>query len=153
MGGDHRFWTLFGGLWLTMGALFVMAALIALAFVDESAATGPVWLFFAIGAAGLVAGAFIVRWARAGAARAQRMMQSGVDVTATVTGLRRGLFRINRQWRWHVLYAYDDASAGRLEGESAALPGEAVEDINPGDKVRIKVDPARPEDSLFLGPA
>jgi hypothetical protein len=34
-----------------------------------------------------------------------------------------------------------------------ALPGEAVWAFKPGDKVLIKVDPGKAEESLFLGAA
>jgi hypothetical protein len=63
------------------------------------------------------------------------------------------MIEINRQTRWHVVYRYEYTKGRPLEGKSRALPGEEVWGFKPGDKVSIKVDPHRPEESLFLGSA
>ncbi|MGQ0742116.1 MAG: DUF3592 domain-containing protein [Alphaproteobacteria bacterium] len=54
------------------------------------------------------------------------------------------------QQSWHVVYRYENA--GRtLQGQSRMLTSEAVENFKPGDRVNIKIDPQKPEHSLFLG--
>ena len=79
--------------------------------------------------------------------------QSGVQITATVIDIRRSMIEINRQTGWHVVYRYEYTKSRPLEGKSHALRGETVWAFKPGDNVLIKVDPQRPEDSLFLGAA
>jgi len=33
------------------------------------------------------------------------------------------------------------------------MSGDIISDFKPGDRVRIKIDPSKPEDSLFVGRA
>jgi hypothetical protein len=80
-------------------------------------------------------------------------MQSGVQLTATVIDIRRSMIEINRQTRWHVVYRYEYTKGRPLEGKSHALHGELVQGFRPSDRVNIKVDPRKPEQSLFLGTA
>ncbi len=84
------------------------------------------------------------------AARDKRLMESGLSLTATVTDIRESPIRINRQIRWNVCYRYE-FNGKKLEGKSRALPGPQVADFKPGQTVAIKLDPTKPEDSLFLG--
>ena len=69
-----------------------------------------------------------------------------------MTDIRRSAIEINRQARWNVCFRYEYAGR-KFTGESRALPGETVADFKPGDRVKIKVDPGQPEESLFLGRA
>ncbi len=87
------------------------------------------------------------------AARDNRLIQSGIQLTATVTDIRRSPIEINRQARWHVHYRYEYNAGRSLEGRSRALSGGVVEGFKPGDSVLIKVDPRQPEESVFLGAA
>ncbi len=152
MGGDSRFWYLFGGIWLVVGVGFLAASLGVNLFADPEALNqdAPLWVFVAVGLASSVAGGAIIYFARRAAARDRRLMQSGVQLTATVIDIRRSMIEINRQTRWHVVYRYEYTKGRPLEGKSHAMPGEAVSAFKPGDKVLIKVDPGKPEDSLFL---
>jgi hypothetical protein len=154
MGSDRLFWLMFGGIWLFVGAAFLFATAGINLFADPAAlnADTPLWVFALAGLAASGFGGFILRRTLIAAARERRLMQSGIQLTATVTDIRRGLVEINRQTRWYVCYRYDHA--GRtLTGESDSMHGEAVADFKPGDRVSIKVDPQRPEQSLFLGAA
>jgi hypothetical protein len=63
------------------------------------------------------------------------------------------MIEINRQTRWHVIYRYEYQKGRPFEGKSRALPGEDVWGFKPGDTVQIKVDPHKPEESLFIGKA
>jgi hypothetical protein len=152
MGGDRWFWLLFGGIWLFVGVAFLATTAGVNLFVDPAVrnADTPLWVFALAGLAASGFGGFILRRTLIAAARERRLMQSGIPLTAIVTDVRRSRVEINRQSRWYVCYRYDHA--GRtLTGESASMHGEAVADFKPGDRVRIKVDPRKPEESLFLG--
>ena len=155
MSGDDRFWVLFGSIWLVVGLCFVAASLGVNLFADPAMLNQdvPLWVFGAVGLAASVAGGAIIYFARKIAARDRRLMQSGVQLTATVIDIQRSMIDINRQTRWHVVYRYEYTKGRPLEGKSRALPGEAVWAFKPGDNVLIKVDPQQPEESLFLGAA
>jgi Protein of unknown function (DUF3592) len=153
MGGDWFFWLLFGGIWLFVGVAFLAATAAVNLFADPNTLNQdtPLWVFGAVGFVSSIAGGTIIYYARKAAARDQRLMQFGVQFTATVIDLRRSIIEINRQTRWHVVYRYEYTKGRPLEGKSRALPGEEVWGFKPGDKVSIKVDPQSPEESLFLG--
>jgi hypothetical protein len=153
MGGDRFFWLLFGGIWLFVGVAFLAATAGVNLFADPAAINQdtPLWVFFAAGLAASAFGGFILRRTLVASARERRLMQTGVQVPATVTDVKRSLVEINRQTRWYVCYRYD--YGGRmLTGESGNMPGEMVADFKPGDRVSIKVDPQKAEESLFIGP-
>ena len=155
MGGDSRFWIFFGGIWLLVGLGFAVISLGALLFADPAGMDEPglLWVFLPVGLILAGVGGYIVRRALAIAARDKRLMESGIQLTATVTDIRRSPIDINRQARWHVHYRYEYTAGRPLEGRSRALSSAAVEGFRPGDQVFVKVDPRRPEDSLFLGAA
>jgi hypothetical protein len=152
MGGDKFFWLLFGGLWLFVGVAFLAATAGVNLFADPDALNPdmPLWVFGLVGLAAGAFGAFILRRTLVAFARARRLQEAGIAVPATVTDVKRSLVEINRQTRWYVCYRYD--YGGRtLTGESDNMPGEMVADFEPGDRVSIKVDPRKPEDSMFIG--
>jgi hypothetical protein len=154
MGGDNWFWNLFGGIWLVVGIAFIAASFGVNLFANPNQLEGGSPLLFA--AAGIVAtgaGGSIIYFTRRAAARRQRLMQVGVAVTAFVFDVRRSRIEINRQSRWCVIYRYEYPKGRPLEGESQALAADEVWGLKPGDPVQIKVDPQKPEDSLFLGAA
>lgn len=155
MGGDSKFWVFFGSIWLIVGLAFAVVSLGTLLFADPSDMDEPglLWVFLPVGLVLAVVGGYIVRRALVTAARDRRLMQSGIQVTATVTDIRRSPIDINRQARWHVHYRYEYSAGRSFEGRSRALSGGAVEDFKPGGEVLIKVDPGHPEESLFLGTA
>jgi hypothetical protein len=155
MGGDNRLWVFFGGIWLLVGLGFAVVSLGALLFADPSDMDEPglLWVFLPVGLVLPVVGGYIVRRALVTAARDKRLMQSGIQLTATVTDIRRSPIEVNRQARWHVHYRYEYSTGRSFEGRSRALSSGAVEDLKPGGEVLIKVDPRHPEESLFLGTA
>lgn len=155
MGGNTGFWYFFGGIWLVVGLLFLAASLGVNLFADPAmgAEDAPLWLFALAGVVFTGAGAAILYFARRAAARDRRLVQSGILITATVTDIERSRIDINRQTRWHVAYRYEYTRGKPLAGRSRALPASAVQGFRPGDEVKIKVDPQKPEESLFLGPA
>ena len=148
------FWHLFGGIWLLVGIAFLAGALGINLFANPNQLEGgPPWLFAVAGVITAGAGGAIIYFARKAVARDRRLMQTGVELTAMVIDLRRSMIDINRQTRWHVVYRYEYGKGGPLEGKSRALPAEDVLGFKPGDQVQIKVDPQKPEESLFLGAA
>ena len=152
MDGDNRFWFLFGGLWLLIGVLFVVVSLGVMLFADPASMNKgvPLWAFALVGLVACTGGGFILVRARLAAAHDRRQMETGKQLSATVVEISRSLISVNRQPRWHVVYRYQDG--GRtLQGKSHMLTADAVEDFKPGDRVNIKIDPQKPEDSLFLG--
>lgn len=155
MGSDFRFWLLFGSLWLLIGVGFLVTSLGVLLFAQPSSnnvAASP-WLFIAIGAVAAAAGGAIVFLTRKTEARDRRLRETGIERTATVTNIRQSLIKINRQPRYHVVYRYRYTSDQSFTGESRAISAYWAERFKPGDEVSIKVDPQRPEQSLFLGNA
>lgn len=155
MGGDKAFWYLFGGIWFAVGASFVLTSLGVDAFADPAAMNEdgpPQWVFTLVGLVMAGAGAFIIHRTRAAAARDKRLMETGLTLTATVTDISLSPLKINKQTRWNVCYRYvfNDKTH---EGKSRALPGPQMAEFKSGQTVTIKLDPAKPEESLFLGAA
>lgn len=152
MGGDNRFWFLFGGLWLLIGVLFVVASLGVMLFADSAKINPdtPLWTFTLVGLAACAGGGFVLARARKAAWHDKRLMETGRPLSATVVEIRRSLISVNRQSRWHVIYRYEHAGHA-LQGQSRMLSAEAAEAFTPGGRVNIKIDPQKPEDSLFLG--
>jgi hypothetical protein len=109
------------------------------------------WIFLPVGLILTAVGGYILRRALTTAARDNRLIQSGIQLT--VTDIRRSPIEINRQARWHVHYRYEYNTGRSFEGRSRALSGGVVEGFKPGDSVLIKVDPRQPEESVFLGAA
>lgn len=151
MGGDFRFWFMFGGLWILVGVAFLAVSLGVMLFAPPSTNTGspPLWLFAAVGAAAAAAGSAIIYLARTASARDRRLRETGIERTATVTSIRQSLIKINRQPRYHVAYRYESGKGQEFTGESRAMSAGLAESYRPGDQVAIKVDPQRPEESQF----
>jgi hypothetical protein len=153
MGGDRGFWTFFGGIFLVVGIAFVALSLGINVFADPDQGDGlPRWVFALVGVVAAAGGAGVIYVARQAATRDRRLMETGTTITATVTDVRRSRVEINRQSRWLVSYRYEYSKGRMFEGSSRAMTADQVSGFKPGDAVRIKVDPAKPEDSLFVGP-
>ena len=153
LGGNPRFWFLFGGIWLVVGIGFIGTSLGVNPFAEANAANSelPLWVFALVGVVAAAAGAAIVYFARNEALRDRRLADTGVELTAAVVDVRRSAVDINRQSRWHVVYRYEHPAGRSHDGESRAMSGGGVDGYKPGDKVRIKVDPGNPAESLFIG--
>jgi hypothetical protein len=78
-------------------------------------------------------------------------MKAGVPASATVTDVRRSRVEINRRSRWHVAYRYEYLGR-QFTGKSHPMGAEWVDGFKPGDAVQVRIDPRKPEDSLFMGP-
>jgi hypothetical protein len=155
VGGDSKFWVFFGGIWLLVGLGFAVVSLGVLLTGAHTEADEPAlfWIFLPVGLVLAAVGGFIIRRALVTAARDKRLMQSGIQLTAIVTDIRRSPIDINRQARWHVHYRYEYSTGRSFEGRSRALSGAAVERFKPGDAILIRADPRQPAESLFIGAA
>lgn len=153
MGGDHRFWLFFGSIWVLVGVAFFAGSAGYNFLADPETLAKrdvPLWVFFLAGLVLTGAGGFILYRTMVTVARDRRLMQFGIQLTATVIDVERSRIEINRQSRWHVRYRYEHG--GRtFEGRSRTMHGEDVWTFKPGDKVTIKIDPQNPGESLFLG--
>src|SRR5215207_4005041 len=103
MGSDRRFWLLFGGIWLAVGLGFV-AISIGLRWTSNLIDALPwlLWVFLVVGLACAGAGAGVIYWANVRAARAKRLLDSGIPLFATVIGIRRSAMEMNEEPRFHV---------------------------------------------------
>ena len=155
MGGDTKFWYLFGGIWLLVGAAFLATSIGVGVFADPASRNQdvPLWVFAIVGGLAAVGGGSVIYVARAAAARDRALMETGIGLVATVVDIQRSMLEINRQPRWQVVYRYEYAKGVPLTGKSRALSSADVFGFKPGDKVSIKVDPTRPEQSVFVGAA
>ncbi len=81
VGGDNRFWLLFGGIWLIVGVSFLAASLGVKLFADPRTLNQdvPLLLFFLVGFVSSGAGSIIMYFAHA-AARDRRLMRSGIQL-------------------------------------------------------------------------
>jgi hypothetical protein len=88
---------------------------------------------------------------RLASARDARLMEGGIEISATVTKVRCSVSGVSHQTRCRVLYRYEYTVGWPLAGISRPLSEDTVRELRPGDQVLIKVDPGRPERSLFVG--
>jgi hypothetical protein len=154
IGTGKLFWTLFGGVWVLVAIAFIAGAFGVNMFSNPNQLEGGSPLLFAAMGVGMLAvGGGVIYLSRRAAAREARLMQIGVPVTAHVLDVRRSRIEINRQSRWIVEYRYEYPKGRAIEGKSGGLIADDVWGFKPGDAVEIKVDPQKPEDSLFVGQA
>lgn len=66
----------------------------------------------------------------------------GVDPTA---------MRYNKRVQWKVVYEYGDRTGAIHRGSSGYLDPDEAAEWQVGDRGRIRVDPARPERSIWIG--
>lgn len=149
---DRGFWFLFGGIFLAAGVFFLFVVAGVSVFVDPQQLDAPVWPFALAGVLMGGLGGFVLTLAWRDRARERRLMEHGTLLPATVIDVRRSRVEINRESRWYVCYRYEYGGR-KLIGESYSMPGDWVADFKPGDAVQIKVDPRKPEDTHFMGPA
>jgi hypothetical protein len=143
---------LFGGVWLLVAIAFIAGAFGVNMFSNPNQLEGGSPLLFgAMGVGMLAVGGGVIYLSRRAAAREARLMQIGVPVTAHVLDVRRSRIEINRQTRWIVEYRYEYPKGRVIEGKSGGLIADEVWGFKPGDEVQIKVDPERPQESVFLG--
>lgn len=152
MGGDRLFWYFFSGVLVILGAGFLFGGTVGTFNAAPAAGDhgAPPWIFAVIGLPLGAAGVYLFRRTMREAAHDRHLMQSGFAQTATITEVRESRIRINRQPRWNVIYRYE--YAGRTyDGESRMFDERLASQFAAGGIVQIKLDPANPGDSVFLG--
>lgn len=107
-------------------------------------------IFLLAGLGTAVVGGFLFGRAARALLRARRLLATGVDVDATVTAVEGTDVSYNRRPQYRVRYSYRAAGA-RHVGDSGYLESEEASDYAEGDTVRIRYDPTRPGDSVWLG--
>lgn len=108
-------------------------------------------IFFLLGAVvGSIGGVLVVRAVR-GLIRSRRLLRSGVDADATVTGVEQTNVSINRRLQFRVLFKYHDQHGAEHEGDSGYLEWEEASTWNVGDRLAIRYDQQRPAESLWIG--
>lgn len=113
---------------------------------------GPL-IFLAFGILlGGVGGFLFVRALR-NVLRAGRLMRVGSETNATVTAVEQTNVSFNRRPQSRVRYSYRDAGGGTHDGDSGYLDWDEASTFSVGDSVRVRYDPKRPADSVWLGRA
>jgi hypothetical protein len=108
-------------------------------------------IFFLFGAVfGGIGGVLVVRAVR-GLIRSRRLLRSGIDAEATVTGVEQTNVSFNRRLQFRVRYKYRDQQGAEHEGDSGYLEWEEASPWNEGDRVAIRYDPHRPAESQWIG--
>ena len=80
-----------------------------------------------------------------------RVAKRGVDVTATVLDVAPTGDMINRVPQWRVRYEFRDRQGRAQTGASDLLAPQEAAEWRPAEKIVIRFDPERPQDSLWLG--
>lgn len=108
-------------------------------------------IFFLFGAVfGGIGGVLVVRAVR-GLIRSRRLLHSGIDAEATVTGVEQTNVSFNRRLQFRVRYEYRDQQSAEHEGDSGYLEWEEASRWTKGDSVAIRYDPQRPAESQWIG--
>jgi uncharacterized protein DUF3592 len=80
-----------------------------------------------------------------------RLFRSGQVAEAVVTDVRETNFQINRRPQWMIDFTYRDHLGQVREGSSHHVPLWQAENWHVGDKGIVRFDPARPEQSVWIG--
>lgn len=104
------------------------------------------------GAVAAIGGALVVRELRL-LLWGQRLLRTGVETVANVTGTRPTNVSFNRRPQVRVTYSYRDARGAKHEGASGHLEREEAAAWPKGSRIAIRYDPDRPSASLWFGEA
>lgn len=83
--------------------------------------------------------------------RRRRLEREGIVAEGTVTRVAERNFSINRVRQWTIYYTYSDYRGQSHEGDSGLIPPEEASAWQVGDKGTVRFDPARTEDSIWVG--
>jgi hypothetical protein len=83
---------------------------------------------------------------------ARRILATGVAADAKVIAVESTNVTVNRRPQARIRYSYRDAQGAAHEGQSGYLGWNEANDVGPGGAGRIRYDPARPTESVWLGP-
>ena len=134
----------------------ILAAVVVCAVLFSPVASRDVRaliLLIAIAAAGAVSSVWSIRNVIHHRRVMRKLREFGVETNATITGMlgvRRG-YRSRRITSYRMAYSYMDPDGATYHGGTAAIPLSTAIDWPVGSLVRIRYDPERPSDSLFVG--
>jgi hypothetical protein len=108
-----------------------------------------IFLAFGIGLTGV--GGFLFVRALRSVLHASRLMEIGTEVDATVTAVEQTDVSFNRRPQFRVRYSYRDSSGSPHAGDSGYLEWDEASTYDEGDTIRVRYDPKRPADSVWVG--
>lgn len=80
-----------------------------------------------------------------------RLRRHGVPTEATVLTVEPAGVVVNRVAQWRIRYRYHDHLNKARDGDSGVVPPGDVEGWKAGDTGTVRFDPARPQDSVWIG--
>ncbi|HEY5569256.1 MAG TPA: DUF3592 domain-containing protein [Gammaproteobacteria bacterium] len=107
-------------------------------------------MFTALGGLFGGVGAFIVLRVLSRRRMIERLQRAGLTADATVTAVAPARIAINGVRQTVVRYRYRDQRGGEHFGSETLAP-EAAAEWNAGDAARVRYDPRRPSDHVWLG--
>jgi len=107
-------------------------------------------VFIAIGSAAFLIGGYLVVSSSRTLGEDWRLLQVGIEATATVVAVEPSNLRINRRVQWEISYSYRDLSGKEYAGRSWTMPEAEARKLSAGDAGTIRYDPTRPAKSLWF---
>jgi hypothetical protein len=111
---------------------------------------GPL-LFLLVGMTITGAGGVLVVRALRRILEARRLLRLGRATAATVSGVDATNISVNGRQQFKVRYSYRDEQDRTHAGDSGYLGWDEAARWNPGDRVSIRYDSNRPDESVWIG--
>jgi hypothetical protein len=151
----RRFKVWFGAIFLTIGVVALLAAIIVYVVVGQVLGRSElIWAFIGaplgLGVAFSALGGTFVWLGVSQARKEQRLREHGTTTDATVVAIEPTGTRVNGRYLWHVRYTYEDLHGAVHDGESGYLDAEEARSFRVGDTVFVRYDPASPATSAWL---
>ena len=106
-------------------------------------------LFAALGGLFTIAGAVILSFGLRGRRRRRRLHETGMRAEGIVTRVKTTALKINRRPQARVQYEFRDDRGELRRGQSDYMPMDAAMEWKPGDRMTIRYDRQRPQDSIW----
>lgn len=106
-------------------------------------------IFGGLGGAFTIAGAVIFSFGLRGSRRRRRLHETGMTADGAVTGVKATKVKINRQAQGRVLYEFRDDRGELRRGQSDYMPIDTAMEWKAGDRITIRYDRQRPQDSIW----
>jgi hypothetical protein len=109
-------------------------------------------IFGTLGGAFSIAGAVIFSFGLRGSRRRRRLHETGMSAEGVVTRIKATKVRINRQAQARVKYEFRDDRGALRRGQSDYMPIGTAMEWKTGDRITIRYDRHRPQDSIWEPP-
>jgi hypothetical protein len=106
-------------------------------------------IFGGLGGAFTIAGAVIFSFGLRGSRRRRRLHETGMTADGAVTGVKATKVKINRQAQGRVLYEFRDDRGELRRSQSDYMPIDTAMEWKAGDRITIRYDRQRPQDSIW----